>query len=201
MFRLILFFLFFCFSVNSYSQSDNISVKDKVFVCSTCHGETGNSVVPVWPKLAGQFSKYLVKQLEEFKLGEKGLRFEPIMYGIVKDFSTQDFIEIADYFSLQKISENVVLLDVNKLGKKIYLSGDIKKNIVSCSSCHGVLGDGGDFANIPKLRNQHSAYISLQLQKYKTGIRSNDVSNIMRDISQKMSDEEIFAVSDYISNL
>lgn len=201
MFRLILFFLFFCFSVNVYSQSNDSLIKDKVFVCSTCHGETGNSIVPIWPKLAGQFSKYLIKQLEEFKLGESGLRFEPIMYGIVKDFSTQDFIEIADYFSSQKISENVKSLDINKLGKKIYLSGDIKKNIVSCSSCHGVLGDGGEFANIPKLKNQHSAYISLQLQKYKKGIRNNDISNIMKDISQKMTDEEISAVSDYISNL
>lgn len=202
MFRLFLFLMFLFVPMSFYADSENIDIgKSKSFVCFTCHGNDGNSVVPIWPKLAGQFPKYLIKQLEDFKKGESGLRFEPIMYEIVKELSSTDFFDIASYFFSQKISENIKSLDVNKLGKKIYLAGDLKRNIVSCSSCHGVLGEGSEFANVPKLRHQHSNYISNQLQKYKSKVRNNDYSNIMKDISFKMTDEEILAVSEYISKL
>jgi cytochrome c553 len=156
----------------------------------------------MWPKLSSQFPKYLINQLEEFKKGEAGLRFDPIMYGMVKDLSSQDFFDLALYFSSQKILENTLFnKNINELGKRIYLSGDVSRNIVSCSSCHGVLGEGSEFANIPKLRHQHSFYISNQLQKYKSETRKNDINKIMRDISYKMTEEEITAVSDYISTL
>ncbi|QQG46790.1 MAG: cytochrome c4 [Candidatus Azosocius agrarius] len=203
MFKFFLLFICFLISTNSYAISENIELgKIKSGICSTCHGNDGNSVVAMWPKLAGQFSKYLIAQLEAFKHGEDGSRFDPIMYGIVKDLSFQDFLDISSYFSLQKISDNGVnLKEVNKLGKKIYLSGDLQKNIISCSSCHGVLGEGNEFANIPKLRHQHAYYISIQLQKYKSGIRKTDAVSVMRDISLKMTDDEILAVSEYISTL
>ncbi|HFL8795012.1 MAG TPA: c-type cytochrome [Candidatus Azosocius sp. HAIN] len=203
MFRFFIFFIFFFVSLNSYSEEENIEIgKIKSSVCFTCHGTDGNSVVPMFPKLAGQFSKYLIKQLESFKQGELGLRFDPIMYGIVQDLSSQDFLDIALYFSSQKILPNIFeTKNINILGKKIYLSGDLKRNIISCSSCHGSLGEGNEFASIPKLRHQHSHYISLQLQKYKSEIRKNDVLNIMKDISKKMTDEEIISVSEYISML
>lgn len=198
-----LFFVLFFSSVNSYASSENVEIgKIKSNACSTCHGIDGNSFVVIWPKLAGQFSKYLIKQLEAFKQGEESLRFDPIMYGIVKDLSLQDFIDIANYFSLQKTANNIIeSKDVNKLGKRIYLSGDKQKNIVSCSSCHGVLGEGSEYANVPKLRHQHANYLTIQLQKYKSGIRKNDFVGIMRDISSKMTEEEIIAVSDYIATL
>lgn len=202
MFRFFLFFSLFFVSLNSYSDVNIELGKLKSSSCFVCHGNDGNSVVTMFPKLAGQFSKYLFEQLETFKQGETGLRFEPIMYGIVQDLSSQDFLDISSYFSYQKISSNFFdEKNISKLGKKIYFSGDLKRNILSCSSCHGSLGEGNEFASIPKLRHQHSGYLSTQLQKYKSEIRKNDFAGIMRDIAKKMTDEEIISVSEYISML
>src|SRR5690606_20873210 len=38
-----------------------------VISCASCHGEAGNSVIPINPNLAGQHYEYLVKQLHDFK--------------------------------------------------------------------------------------------------------------------------------------
>ena len=40
-----------------------------------------------------------------------------------------------------------------------------------------------------------------QLRKFRAGTRSNDPNGIMRDIAKRMTDEEIQAVSSYVSGL
>ena len=53
-----LVFLFFasfsCLAVTGNSDAG----KTKVTTCVACHGELGNSVNPIWPKLAGQQESY-----------------------------------------------------------------------------------------------------------------------------------------------
>ena len=41
----------------------------KAATCVACHGATGNSSNPEWPKLAGQHSAYVFTQLQAFKTG------------------------------------------------------------------------------------------------------------------------------------
>ena len=50
---------------------DAAAGKDKTLVCSACHGADGNSVVPMFPKLAGQNERYLIKQLHDIKSGAR----------------------------------------------------------------------------------------------------------------------------------
>ncbi|GIT33259.1 MAG: hypothetical protein Ct9H300mP3_07900 [Gammaproteobacteria bacterium] len=40
------------------------SGKEKSQICAACHAEDGNSVVGLWPSLAGQNQKYLFNQLK-----------------------------------------------------------------------------------------------------------------------------------------
>lgn len=44
--------------------------------CAACHGAAGKSSVPIYPKLAGQKSAYIVKQLKDF---QSGARKDPTM--------------------------------------------------------------------------------------------------------------------------
>ncbi|HEV7716322.1 MAG TPA: c-type cytochrome, partial [Steroidobacteraceae bacterium] len=39
----------------------------KAAVCGACHGQTGSSVNPEWPNLAGQSGLYIEEQLHLFK--------------------------------------------------------------------------------------------------------------------------------------
>ena len=39
--------------------------------CAACHGNTGHSAAPNFPRLAGQNEVYLIKQLKDFASGER----------------------------------------------------------------------------------------------------------------------------------
>ena len=65
--------------------------------CETCHGYKGKSpTITSIPKIAGQNRAYLIKQLEDFKSGE---RKSPTMNTLTSGMSSQRIRELADYFS------------------------------------------------------------------------------------------------------
>jgi len=66
--------------------------------CAVCHGETGITSNPAWPKLAGQKPGYLVNALKSFR---GGLRKDPMMGGVVRGLSDADIDNLAAYFAAQ----------------------------------------------------------------------------------------------------
>jgi cytochrome c553 len=66
--------------------------------CAACHGETGVSSNPAWPKLAGQKPGYLVNVLKVFKAG---LRKDPMMAGVARGLSDTDIANLAAYYTGQ----------------------------------------------------------------------------------------------------
>ena len=67
-------------NVNSLASGDAEAGQAKSSTCMGCHGLAGNSTMPNFPKLAGQGEGYILKQLQEFKSGE---RDNAIMAGVV----------------------------------------------------------------------------------------------------------------------
>ena len=61
--------------------------------CASCHGRDGEGVAD-FPRLAGQHSKYIVRQIEYIQ----GLvRKAPVMHGIVKDLPPEEIQALAAY--------------------------------------------------------------------------------------------------------
>jgi len=79
--------------------------KAKSASCAGCHGEDGNSMMPLFPKLADQNEEYLVKQMEAFK---DGTRADPTMSAMVAGLSTQDMQDIAAFYEKQKVTKNTL---------------------------------------------------------------------------------------------
>ncbi len=175
---------------------------EKSKICAACHNTDGNSVVPAWPKIAGQPERYLIEQLKEYRKGDKGSRFNPVMYGIIQALSDQDIVDLAGYFSSQKPTPGTAKAEAVLLGEKIYRGGNPKTGVPACgSSCHGAKGEGNVPAGFPSLQGQQSDYIIEQLKAFKSGVRANDPNAIMRDIAKRMTEEEIQAVGHYVSGL
>ena len=65
-------------------------------VCSACHGPAGLSSNDMWPNLAGQKEKYLVKQIKAFKSGD---RKDPSMAPMVSSLSDADIENVAAFIS------------------------------------------------------------------------------------------------------
>ena len=68
----------------AHAAGDATAGKTKSAMCVACHGTDGNSAAPNFPKLAGQHGDYTVKQLKEFKSGE---RQDATMAGMVAALS------------------------------------------------------------------------------------------------------------------
>jgi len=184
-------------------EGDAEAGKNKSAVCAACHGVDGNSVVAIYPKIAGQSATYLAKQLADFKLGMssggKEGRADPIMGGMAMALSEQDMADLAAYFSSQKQSAGSDT--TNETGRKLYLGGDSSRGITACVACHGVTGKGMEQAGFPSIGEQNAAYIQSQLEKFRSGARANDKASMMRNIAMKLEDADIEALTQFIASL
>ena len=73
--------------------------QEKAQICEACHGPTGLSVDPNYPKLAGQYKSYLEQALKDYRSGE---RSNLIMSGFAAQLSNQDIEDLAAWFSQQE---------------------------------------------------------------------------------------------------
>ncbi|NRD72042.1 cytochrome c4 [Shewanella sp. VB17] len=178
--------------------------KTKAIVCSACHGVDGNSMIDMYPKLAGQHATYLEKQLHDFKsaaqTGGKEGRNDPIMGGMAMMLSEQDVKDVAAFYASQAQTQ-VEVTDIPKLGEQLYKSGDVARGITACIACHGPEGAGSELAGFPTIGGQHANYIKIQLNKFHDTSRNNDLNGMMQDVASKLAAEDIEALSKYISSL
>jgi len=175
---------------------ETIAGKAKSAVCASCHGADGNSLVPMYPKLAGQHAEYTTKQLKEFK---SGVRKNPIMAGMVAGLSEQDMAELGAYFASQKPTPGNG--KGSDLGRKLYFGGDASRGITACIACHGTSGKGMAKAGFPVVANQSVEYLTAQLISFKAGERDNDRNSIMRNVAKRLKQKDIEALAQFLSTM
>jgi|TARA_B110000116_G_scaffold92244_1_gene80397 cytochrome c553 len=175
------------------------SGKTKVVTCAACHGQDGNSMVGLWPSLAGQNANYLVRQLKHIKSGKRSIAE---MTGLLDNFSNEDLEDIAAFYASKNNTIGQVEADKVELGRKLYYSGSLKKGIPACTACHSPKGKGNAPAGYPLLSGQQAEYTSKSLKSYRSGERDNDESSqMMMAIAYKLDDVEIEALSSFINGL
>ncbi len=202
---------FAAFSSVSLASGSAEAGKAKAAVCMGCHGADGNSLMAMYPKIAGQGESYLIKQLQDFK---SGARASAIMVGFVAALSEEDMSDLAAYFASQAISENTAKADAAtiELGRKIYMGGKKDTQTTACIACHGPKGLGIPSANFPAVGAQYAEYTVQQLIAFRqssinlqTGssdlARENDYEGMMRNVAKSLTTVEIEALAQYIAGL
>ena len=165
-------------------------------VCVACHAADGNSAIPANPKLSQQHPEYLTKQLHEFKSGK---RANAIMAGFASTLSDDDMRNIAYWLNSQPAKTGFSKdKEMVALGERIYRGGIADRQVPACAGCHSPNGAGIP-AQYPRLSGQHADYTAAQLTSFRDGIRKNNLQ--MTQVSAKLNDREIKAVSDYIAGL
>ncbi len=185
------------------ADGDIAAGKAKAVTCAGCHGPDGNGTDnPAWPKLASQHPAYIVKQLRDFKARET--RKDPIMSDQAAQLSEQDMLDLAAYFSRQKIKIGTADDNLAEHGGNVYrtrITTDSGNTINACIDCHGRVGAGKKNKNYPRLAGQNAAYIAKALRDFRSGRRSNDNGKVMRMIASHLSDDDIDAVASYIQGM
>ena len=181
------------------AAGDPKSGESKVAVCSACHGADGNSVVGLWPSLAGQNEKYLLKQLRLVKSGDRVI---DSMVGLLDNLDDSDLGDISAFYASKKNKVGQVEESKLELGRKLYYAGNLEKGVPSCSACHSPRGLGNGPAAYPLLSGQQPDYVAKALKDYRSGARINeDPSKIMAAIAYKLDDTEIEALSSFVHGL
>lgn len=164
-------------------------------MCAGCHGpQAWGSRDGVYPQLAGQHRSVIIKQISDFRLGNRAnpdmLPFtETDVFG-----GPQGISDVASYLaSLPMTSEpGVGPEDTFARGEKVYED--------NCSVCHDDGAEGFDDFFFPKIQGQHYGYTLRELKKMKEGERKNVYHGMLRRI-QKLSMEDLEAVANYVSRL
>ncbi|WIJ26904.1 c-type cytochrome [Devosia sp. RR2S18] len=170
--------------------------------CFQCHGLDGaGDRAAAFPRLTGQVYQYLVKSLRDYASGE---RQSAIMEPIAKALSEQQMRDVSAFYAVQSDAPMPpapeVEYDLLQLGGALAAVGSMERGIQGCINCHGP--DGSGLApSYPALAGQYAPYLEAQLLAWKNGTRDGDLHNIMSYIAQKMTDEEIRAVSIYYASI
>lgn len=166
-----------------------------VGVCGTCHGPTGSSQQPKFPRLAGQNAQYLAAQLKAFRAQTRG---DPdalgYMWGMASQLDDATIDSLANYYSHQKPSpvRSGHSAEIEH-GREIYEHGIAGEGVPACATCHGPDAHGlGDF---PRLAGQHSQYVLKQLASFQSNMRNVAV---MHGVAQHLRLPEMQAVAAYL---
>lgn len=179
----------------------------KAAVCTACHGPNGNSANPEWPVLAGQSATYISEQLKLFRAGHRN---NAIMYPLAVALSDEDIDDLATYFSRQTPAGGEADPATWQAGAALYRAGDRKRNIPSCTSCHGPVGLGNPGSGYPALRGQHATYTMKQLGDYaaearyvdQTGAKTKSKNgHMMTTIAKRLSADDVKNLASYIQGL
>jgi cytochrome c553 len=172
----------------------------KAAVCGACHGMDGNSADAQYPKLAGQSEQYIVRQLTDFKSGQ---RQNPIMLGMATPLSVQDMHDLGAYFASQKSRPGVADQALVEQGETLFRQGDSTRGIPACMACHSIDGRGNPGAMYPQLAGQHAQYIEATLKAWHDGTSwgTDAHSQIMPTIAAKLDAKDIAALASYIEGL
>jgi cytochrome c553 len=166
-------------------------------VCVACHGEDGNSAIPMFPKIAGLQEAYITKQLKDFMSGR---RKSDVMGSVVAQLKPEDVAPLAAHFSQMRPKPGQVDDKTPRgLGKMIFYDGNEETGVPACVGCHQAQGAGYDI--YPRIGGQQVEYVKQQLKNFATGDRSNDPSRYMRVTAKRLSNEEIDAVAQYLVGL
>ena len=181
-------------------DGDTVSGKGSSDLCQGCHGEDGNSIDPLIPKLSGQFDQYIAKQLRNY---QAGIRTHQIMNAMAATISDEELADISSYFASNPKMKGTPSATPNEVGKNLFLNGKISQMVVACVNCHGVNGKGltPNTSMFPVIGGQHKGYLLKQLNDFKADNRFNSPNAIMNRIVRSLSDEELDALAEYVSGL
>lgn len=167
-----------------------------VTTCGTCHGVTGNSMQPKYPRLAGQHASYLSAQLKAFRSQTRG---DPdaigYMWGMASELDDATIDALAGYYAAQHSAASGRGADAALIahGRDIYEHGIQAAGVPACSSCHGP--DAHGLQDFPRLAGQHAQYIMKQLASFQSNMRN---VAIMHGVAQNLRVPEMQAVAAYL---
>ena len=157
----------------------------KVALCTTCHGDKGIPTDPkTIPVIWGQEQSYLMKQLRDFRNGE---RPSAVMAPIAKGLAEGDLRKIAAYYAAKPWPAQ----------RAAVKPPTAPKGLAQCQACHQPNFQGGMPA--PRLAGLSYEYLVGSMRAFATHERGNNLD--MPKFMQMLSERERSDIARYVSSL
>mgnify|MGYP001595910751 FL=1 len=158
--------------------------------CIACHGPEGwGTHSGSYPQIAGQLKSVIIKQLADFRAGN---RDNPIMRAFTSQRALggpQDIADVSGYIAnlpmTTDVDKGIPLRDDN--GEKLYKE--------MCANCHGENGEGDWEDHGPALYAQHFSYLKRQFDWIRNGRRRNADPKMTRQIKDMSIRDEVDILS------
>ena len=173
----------FGLSIAPAQAADDIEAKAQL--CAACHGDKGTPTDPkTIPVIWGQEQSYLMKQLRDFRNGE---RPSAVMAPIANGLAEGDLRPLAAYFAAKPWPS-----------KKAQAKPPAPpKGIAQCQACHQPNFQGGMPA--PRLAGLSYEYMTQEMGEFAKGERTNNLD--MPGFMRALTDAERNAIARYVSAL
>lgn len=199
--RLTLYFLGAAtLSLNLLAAAAEPDVATLALPCVACHGLDGAASLPGSANLAGQNPRYLLRQLELIKSGERAV---PLMAGQLTQLDTAQLTLLAEHFAaMPPVGGQAEEANLEQ-GESIFRAGIGAKGVAACVACHAPSGGGNAPAGYPRIGGQPVDYVITQLTAYREGQRTTDgdYGGMMQGVAANLSDREIAALANYVRGL
>jgi cytochrome c553 len=165
----------------------------KAFACSACHGFDGNSRANTTPILAGMAPWYFKKAVQDYASGRRpAAEMEPFAK-LVQELGIDD---VATYFAAQTREPSPLQPDPSAVAR-----GSAASSV--CVVCHGPAGQGDPARGVPNIAGQPAGYLRIQLQKFKTNVRSPGEPNLvaLKALVNSLPDDVLGDLAAYYSSL
>lgn len=172
--------------------------------CIACHGANGEGNPALnSPGIAGQSQSYLMRQLWDFKQGNRGAKPGDSIGAQMRPMA----MTLADGVAIANVAAYVASLPPTTPPATI--EGDIangeKQYVSKCGACHGGQGWGNEALFTPRLTSIGDAYLLRQVQNFKSGLRgafeNARYGQQMAMMAKTVSDEELNDIAAFLNEL
>ena len=164
-------------------------LQERLQLCGTCHGETGNSKMEKTPSLAGQPELFLTNQLI---LMRESMRKSEVMAPFVKGLKDDVIIALAAHYAKLAPEPSDEPVDPKLAARGAELAVELR-----CASCHLPAYEGRE--QMPRLARQRIDYLILSLTAYREGTRSG-IDTSMNGVMYGVSDPDIRALAHHAAS-
>lgn len=163
--------------------------------CVACHGaDAKTSLLPEYPKLAGQSVLYARQQMRDIKSGARSNGQTAAMKAVMTLVSDEQIGDLAAFLSSLPDVAADGAFDRTAAGAKLFRTK-------TCVSCHGKNARTPLLVEYPKIAGQNAAYALQQMRDIQSGARANGQTAAMKGVMHLVNDEELQTLAGWLSSL
>jgi len=179
--------------------------------CTACHGAQGKApIMSTYPKVAALPEQYIVNQLKDIKSGARSNGQSVVMKGIMAAVSEEEMEVLAAWLSGLPKGEAAPAAPAEAPATAAPApaaaapapSADPGAALYAakgCAACHGADGKTPIMSTYPKVAALPEPYILNQMKDIKSGARDNGQTAAMKGIMASVTDEDMQAISGWLS--